>query len=90
MVLELGPRDLASNSIALKRRDTPSKELLPQAEAGSRLQQVLAEMQRDLYKKAQLRMKENTVLADSLEEVEDILRDVTAEDGGWQVCHGSP
>jgi hypothetical protein len=47
-------------------------------------------MQRDLYKKAQLRMKENTVLADSLEEVEDILRDVTAEDGGWQVCHGSP
>jgi prolyl-tRNA synthetase len=27
-------------------------------------------------------MKENTVLADSLEEVEDILRDVTAENGG--------
>jgi prolyl-tRNA synthetase len=82
VVLELGPRDLTSNSIALKRRDTPSKGLLPQAEAGARLQQVLAEMQRDLYKKAQLRMKENTVLADSLAEVEDILRDVTAEDGG--------
>ena len=82
VVLELGPRDLTSNSIALKRRDTPSKGLLPQADAGARLQQVLAEMQRDLYKKAQLRMKENTVLADSLAEVEDILRDVTAEDGG--------
>ena len=27
-------------------------------------------------------MKENTVLANSLEEVEDILRDVTAEKGG--------
>jgi prolyl-tRNA synthetase len=82
VVLELGPRDLASNSIALKRRDTGSKEVLPQAEAGERLQQVLAEMQRDLYNKAQQRMKENTVLADSLEEVEDILRDVTAESGG--------
>ena len=82
VVLELGPRDLAGNSIALKRRDTGSKEVLPQAEAGKRLQQVLAEMQRDLYNKAQQRMKENTVLADSLEEVEDILRDATAESGG--------
>jgi prolyl-tRNA synthetase len=82
VVLELGPREVASSSIALKRRDTGSKEVLPQAEAGARLQHVLAEMQRDLYNKAHLRMKENTVLADSLEEVEDILRDVTAENGG--------
>jgi prolyl-tRNA synthetase len=82
VVLELGPRDLANGSIALKRRDTGSKEILPQVEAGVRLPQVLAEMQRDLYNKAKQRMKENTVMADSLEEVEDILRDVTAEKGG--------
>jgi prolyl-tRNA synthetase len=82
VVLELGPRDLANGKIALKRRDTGSKETLPQAEAGLRLPQVLSEMQRDLYNKAKQRMKENTVMADSLEEVEDILRDVTAEKGG--------
>jgi prolyl-tRNA synthetase len=82
VVLELGPRDLANGNIALKRRDTGSKEILPQVQAGVRLPQVLAEMQRDLYRKAKQRMKENTVLADSLEEVEDILRDVTAEKGG--------
>jgi prolyl-tRNA synthetase len=82
VILELGPRDLANGNITLKRRDTGSKEILPQVEAGVRLPQVLAEMQRDLYNKAKERMKENTVTADSLQEVEDILRDVTAEKGG--------
>jgi prolyl-tRNA synthetase len=82
VVLELGPRDLASGNIVLKRRDTGSKEVLPQAEAAARLPQVLADLQRDLYDKAKRRMKENTVLANSVEEVEQILRDVTAEKGG--------
>jgi prolyl-tRNA synthetase len=82
VVLELGPRDLASGNIVLKRRDTGSRHVLPQTEAAARLPQVLADIQRDLYSNAQRRMKENTVLADSLEEVEDILREVTAEKGG--------
>ncbi len=82
VVLELGPRDLANGNIVLKRRDTGNKEVLPQAEVAAKLPQVLAEMQRDLYNKAKQRIKENTVTADSLQEVEDILRDVTAEKGG--------
>jgi len=82
VVLEIGPRDLASNNIVLKRRDTGSKEVLPQAEAVARMPQILAEMQSDLYSKAKQRMNENTVIADSLEKVEDFLWDVTAENGG--------
>jgi prolyl-tRNA synthetase len=82
VVLELGPRDLASGNIVFKRRDTGSKEVVPQEQAAVRLPQVLADMQRDLFNNAKQRMKENTVLADSLEEVERILRDVTAEKGG--------
>ena len=82
VVLEIGPRDLASNNIVLKRRDTGSKEVLPQAEAVARMPQILAEMQSDLYSKAKQRMNKNTVIADSLEKVEDFLRDVTAENGG--------
>ena len=39
-------------------------------------------MQRDLYANAKQRMKDNTVLANSIEEVESILNDVTAERGG--------
>jgi prolyl-tRNA synthetase len=82
VVLELGPRDLAANNIVLKRRDTGSKEPLPQADLATRLPAVLAQMQTDLYNAAKERLKANTVLANSLDEVESILRDVTAERGG--------
>jgi prolyl-tRNA synthetase len=39
-------------------------------------------MQKDLYNAAKQRLRENTVAADSLAEVESILGDVTAEKGG--------
>ena len=39
-------------------------------------------MQIDLYCAAKARLKSNTVLANSIDEVEEILRDVTAERGG--------
>jgi prolyl-tRNA synthetase len=82
VVLELGPRDLAANNIVLKRRDTGTKEPLPQADLAARLPAVLAQMQTDLYNAAKERLKANTVLANSLAEVESILREVTAERGG--------
>jgi prolyl-tRNA synthetase len=82
VVLELGPRDLASNNIVLKRRDTGTKEILPQTEVGVRLPAVLESIQKDLYNAAKQRLKDNTLLANSVEEVESILRDVTAEKGG--------
>jgi prolyl-tRNA synthetase len=82
VVLELGPRDLAANNIVLKRRDTGTKEPLPQADLAARLPAVLAQMQTDLYSAAKERLKANTVLANSLDEVESILKEVTAEKGG--------
>jgi prolyl-tRNA synthetase len=82
VVLELGPRDLSSNSIVLKRRDTGSKEPVPQAELSAKLPTALAQMQKDLYEKAKQRLKANTVLANSIEEVESLLNEVTAEKGG--------
>jgi prolyl-tRNA synthetase len=82
VVLELGPRDLAANNIVLKRRDTGTKEPLPQAGLAARLPAVLAQMQTDLYSAAKERLKANTVLANSLDEVESILKEVTAEKGG--------
>jgi len=82
VVLELGPRDLASGHIVLKRRDTGTKEPVPQTELSAKLPAVLAEMQRSMYDAAKQRLKANTVLANSIGEVEDILKDVTAEKGG--------
>jgi len=82
VVFELGPRDIASGNIVVKRRDTGTKEVIPQADAAAKLAAALDAMQKDLYAKAKQRLKDQTVLADSIEQVESILNDVTAEKGG--------
>ncbi|MGA3241210.1 MAG: proline--tRNA ligase [Bryobacteraceae bacterium] len=82
VVLELGPRDLASGNIVMKRRDTGTKDIVPQTEIAARIPATLEQMQKDLYAAAKRRMKDNTVLANSVEEVEAILTDVSAETGG--------
>jgi prolyl-tRNA synthetase len=82
LVLELGPRDLAAGNVVVKRRDTGTKEPMPQAELAAKVPALLCEMQKSLYDAAKQRMKANTVLANSIEEVESILKDVTAEKGG--------
>jgi prolyl-tRNA synthetase len=82
IVMELGPRDLAAGNAVLKRRDTGTKEPMPQADLAAKVPAVLEQMQQDLYNTAKKRMKDNTVLASSIEEVESILKDVTAEKGG--------
>jgi prolyl-tRNA synthetase len=82
VVLELGPRDLAAGNVVLKRRDTGTKEPMPQADVAGKLPALLDQMQQDLYNAAKKRLKDDTVLANSIEEVESILKDVTAEKGG--------
>jgi prolyl-tRNA synthetase len=82
VVFELGPRDISSNNIVMKRRDTGTKEVIPQEEAPSKLLATLSRMQIDLAEASRKRLQQNTVLANSIGEVEDILKDVTAEKGG--------
>src|SRR5271156_6563625 len=65
VVLELGPRDLASNNIVMKRRDTGVKEVVAQSEIAAKLPAVLAQMQLDLHNAAKQRLRDNTVLANS-------------------------
>jgi len=77
VVLELGPRDLASGKIVVKRRDTGTKEP-PQSDVASKLHALLEQMQTDLYNTARQRLKDNTVLANSLDEVARILQDASA------------
>ncbi|HLG97093.1 MAG TPA: proline--tRNA ligase [Bryobacteraceae bacterium] len=82
VVLELGPRDLASGNVVLKRRDTGTKEVVPQAGLADRIQSTLDQMQTDLYAAAKKRLNENTIVANSIEDVEALLKNVTAEKGG--------
>jgi prolyl-tRNA synthetase len=82
VVMELGPRDLASGNIVVKRRDTGAKETVSQADVASKLESVLKDIQQSLFDRAKERLKANSVIADSIEQVQEILRDVTAEKGG--------
>src|ERR1700685_2853121 len=82
VVFELGPRDVAAGNIVLKRRDTGTKEIVPQTAAAARLAAALDGMQNDLYAKAKQRLRDNTVPGNSIAEVESILTEVTADRGG--------
>src|SRR5260370_344349 len=82
VVFELGPRDVASGNVVLKRRDTGEKQVIPQDQAPALLESTLVAMQKDLYQNAKDRLKANTCVANSIQEVEEILRDITAERGG--------
>jgi prolyl-tRNA synthetase len=82
IVFELGPRDVAAGNIVMKRRDTGGKEILRQSEAVAKFTATLETMQSALFTRAEERLKANTVMANSIEEVEAILNDATAEEGG--------
>jgi prolyl-tRNA synthetase len=82
VVLELGPRDLESGNVVLKRRDSGTKQPVPQAALASLLPAELEKMQQELLGRARQRLADNTVLANSIEEVEALLGEVTAERGG--------
>jgi prolyl-tRNA synthetase len=82
VVLELGPRDLAAGKIVIKRRDTGAKQAVRQDELSARLPATLEAIQTDLLGAARQRLKDNTVMANSIGEVESILAGVSAEKGG--------
>lgn len=82
VTIELGPRDLASGSMVVKRRDLGTKQPAPMSEAVQLVGGILQSMQQDLFDAALKRRKENTVVANSLGEVREILQNVTAEKGG--------
>jgi prolyl-tRNA synthetase len=82
VVVELGPRDLAAGKAVVKRRDTGAKQSVAQEDLAGAVAATLDAMQKSLYATARERLKANTVTANSIEEVESILKDASAEKGG--------
>jgi len=59
--LEIGPRDLAAETMVLARRTGGKKEPIPMAGAAARLADEAAKMQRELLEAARARRDENTL-----------------------------
>ncbi|HEX9895264.1 MAG TPA: proline--tRNA ligase [Gemmatimonadales bacterium] len=59
--LELGPRDLAADTVMLARRTGGKKESLPLGGIAQRLYAEVDAMQRDLFERARTRREENSI-----------------------------
>ena len=76
--LVLGPRDLENGLVELHRRDTQSKDKEVHLEGiASRLKELLDTIQNDLLQKALDYRKEHTQVANSIDDLEDILNNKT-------------
>jgi len=67
--VEMGPRDIENGEAVLVRRDTQSKETVKLENIESRVEELLEEIQRDMYNVCLERRKAKTTEAYSLEEI---------------------
>lgn len=66
--IEIGPRDIAEDSVFLARRDQPKKQSVKKDEFVSTITDILDDMQKNLYEKALNYRDENTVNIDRMDE----------------------
>jgi prolyl-tRNA synthetase len=91
--LEIGPRDVKSNSVFLGRRDKGPKEKsgVPRDQFVATVADLLAEIQGTLFDRALKLREENTVKIDSLGEFEEFFTPKNAKKpeihGGLAMCH---
>ena len=80
--LAIGARDLENGTIEIARRDTLTKETLPQEGIEQHIKNLLEEMQQNIYQKALDYRASATRNVDSYEEFK-----VEIEKGGFLMCH---
>ena len=86
--LAVGPRDLENGTMEVARRDTLTKEVMPLEGIETKVQQLLNDIQDNIYKKALDFRTANTTKVDDYEEFKRLLD----EKGGFFLCHwdGTP
>ena len=69
----VGMRDLQNGTVEIARRDTQAKETVPQAGLADRIENLLSDIQRDIYAKALAFREANTVEVDTYDEFKAVL-----------------
>lgn len=70
--LEIGPRDIENNQCVLARRDTGEKIIISLDEITEKIEEVLDNIQNNLYNKALARRESMTYVAKNIDELKDI------------------
>ncbi len=81
--LAMGPRDMQNGTIEVARRDTLTKETVPQAGVVDMVEALMDEIQRNIFEKALKFREENTTKVDTYEEFKRVLD----EKGGFVLAH---
>jgi prolyl-tRNA synthetase len=88
---EVGPKDLAKDSVFLARRDTGEKASITRGEFVANIADTLDEMQQNLFAQAKLLRDENSRDFDSLDEFREFFTPQDAEKpeihGGFASCY---
>lgn len=71
--IAIGPKDLASGNVELARRDTLTKETLPQNEVVQKVKELMTEIQENLYERARKFRDSHITEVDSFEEFKEVL-----------------
>ena len=71
--LALGPRDLENGTVEVARRDTSEKEILPLEDIAQKAQQILTDIQANVFQKALKFREEHTTSVDSYEDFKQVL-----------------
>ncbi len=81
--LGIGKRDLENGTIEIARRDTLEKDTVSREGLVERVEQMLEDIQKNIFEKALNFQKENTHTADSYDEFKQVLE----EKGGFIMAH---
>jgi prolyl-tRNA synthetase len=73
--LEVGPRDLANDHVTLVRRDTRAKEQVALPAVTERVQQLLGDVQKNLYERALAFREANTHVVRDYDEFKSVMQD---------------
>jgi len=81
--IAIGPRDIEKGTVEVARRDTLEKKVLPQEGIATYINDLLEEIQENIYQKALNFRTENTHRVDTWDELVDVLENK----GGFALAH---
>ena len=81
--LAVGPRDLENNTVEVARRDTLTKEIVPMDNIGEHIENLLNDIQQNLYERAKAYRDEHITEVNDF----DTFKKVLEEKGGFIAAH---